>query len=498
MNALFSYVRSRVSRRFSLGSLGPNEARIGFDFFAACCALAVALAFESVFPRLAQERDGVDLVLLPLGFIGLNAVFGIYTSRKTATARVKSALLALSLAVVGSTGLLWFGTPSTIVLWALLASVPVVLARLLLGLPYSKHKDLKALVVKRHGPVLVVGGAGYIGSHTVELLLDKGLKVRVLDRLMYGAGPLAAFRGDPKFELIEGDVTDITKLTFAMRDVSAVIYLAGLVGDPACAVDAEVTRHANIISTRMAKDVAQSLGVHRFIFASSCSVYGVSEKEASEKDELKPVSLYAQTKIDSERELLYSVRDDFFVTVLRFATVFGHSRRPRFDLVGNFFTAQAMNDGLITVIGGNQWRPFVHVRDLARAILMVLEADRVLVQGQIFNVGDKRLNMTILQAAEVVRAVAGKYRDVGISVRPDEGDRRDYAVCFEKIRTQLGFEAETLMEDGIQEMVQHFLTGSYRDYREPVYSNVATTRKFVQEFYDPDAMAKLYGPLRVG
>ena len=267
---------------------------------------------------------------------------------------------------------------------------------------------------------------------------------------MYGDEPIREFLGNPRFEFLEGDATDIRKLTLAMRDASAVVHLAGLVGDPACAVDAEFTRHTNIVATRMAKDVAQGLGVHKFVFASSCSVYGVSEKEVNEHAALNPVSLYAQTKIDSERELLSASRDDFFVTILRFATVFGHSRRPRFDLVGNLFTAQAVTDGLVTVVGPHQWRPFVHVRDLARSIVTVLKADPVTVQNQIFNVGDARLNMTILQLAEVVRAIAGDVRPVDISVRDDAGDRRNYAVSFNKIRDVLGFKAETLMPEGIR------------------------------------------------
>ena len=251
---------------------------------------------------------------------------------------------------------------------------------------------------------------------------------------MYGQQSLAPFLGRRDFELIEGDATDITKLTLAMKGASAVVHLAGLVGDPACAVDEQFTRHTNIVATRMAKDVAQSMGVHRFVFASSCSVYGMSDKEVSETDALNPVSMYAQTKIDSENELLYSGRDDFFVTVLRFATVFGHSPRPRFDLVGNLFTAQAMTDGLITVIGPQQWRPFIHVRDLGRAIVKVLKANPALVQSQIFNVGDKRLNMTILQLAEAVQKVCSHGREVKISVSENVQDRRNYAVSFEKIQ----------------------------------------------------------------
>ena len=122
---------------------------------------------------------------------------------------------------------------------------------------------------------------------------------------MYGHDSLAPFVGHSNFELIEGDATDIARLSQALRNASAVIHLAGLVGDPACAVDPEFTRHTNIVATRMAKEVAQGLGIHRFIFASSCSVYGISDTEVREDDPLNPVSLYAQTKIDSEQELLY-------------------------------------------------------------------------------------------------------------------------------------------------------------------------------------------------
>jgi nucleoside-diphosphate-sugar epimerase len=304
------------------------------------------------------------------------------------------------------------------------------------------------------------------------------------------------FLGSPNFTLVEGDATDIAKLTEAMTGCSAVVHLAGLVGDPACDVDTSFTRHANIIATRMAKEVAQSLGVHRFVFASTCSVYGVTDREVSEGDALNPVSLYAQTKIDSERELLISVRDEFFVTVLRFATVFGHSRRPRFDLVANLFAAQAMTDGLITVTGPNQWRPFVHVRDLARAVILVLRARPATVQNQILNVGDRRLNLSILQLAQIAKEIAESAgRLVRISVRETPEDRRNYVVSFDKIRTILGFEAQTLMEPGLREMVEIFKSGGYGSYRDQIYSNLQVTQKALVDFQDPNEAARLYAPL---
>jgi nucleoside-diphosphate-sugar epimerase len=496
IESLFKLARLRLARGFSLASLGPNESRILFDFGVAAVAAFVAIAFDALFISRQWQAAYLADIALPLAFVLANTALGLYTTQKMAAARVKALLLLISVVLVGTVWLLLTRDPATAVLWAAVVAGPVISARILVGLPYSRHKGLKAVALANpHGPVLLIGGAGYIGSHAVDLLLAQGRKVRVLDRLMYGVDPLREFLNHPNFELIEGDVTDISKLTLAMSGASAVVHLAGLVGDPACAVDSEFTRQTNIVATRMAKDVAQSLGVRRFVFASSCSVYGITDKEVNELGDLNPVSLYAQTKIDSEHELLYSVRDEFFITILRFATVFGDSRRPRFDLVGNLFTAQAMTNGLITVIGPNQWRPFIHVRDLGRAIVAVLNARAEVVQGQVFNVGDKRLNMTILQLAEGVKAVCSKYRDVQISVRHDVDDRRNYAVSFEKIKNELGFEAQTLLEEGIDQIAQKFFNGTYKDYRLPVYSNVATTKQLLEDFYDPSEMSKLYAPL---
>jgi nucleoside-diphosphate-sugar epimerase len=435
---------------------------------------------------------------LPFLLLACNLAFGIYSRLRLASGRTKA--FALLLGVATTAAITWaLGGPSAqIVLWSLLTYPPLALTRLLLGLPYSRHQKLISVAVNHRGPVLVIGGAGYIGSHTVDLLLRRGYHVRVLDRLMYGGGSLRDFEGSPAFEFIEGDATNIAKLAQAMKGASAVVHLSGLVGDPACAVDPEFTRHANVIATRMAKEVAQSMGIQRFVFASSCSVYGVSDREVSEADSLNPVSLYAQTKIDSERELLSAARDNFSVSVLRFATVFGHSRRARFDLVGNLFTAHAMTDGLITVVGPDQWRPFIHVRDLARAIVAVIAADTALVQNQIFNVGDMRLNMTILDLAKKVQEVCGHYRSVEISIFDNPQDRRNYAVSFDKIRSMLGFEAETLLEPGIQEMAEKFRDGQYLHYRSPEYSNVAMTAKAVDAFQDPAQLSHLYAPLYVG
>ena len=183
------------------------------------------------------------------------------------------------------------------------------------------------------------------------------------------------------------------------------------------------------------------------------------------------------------------------MTVLRFATVFGHSRRPRFDLVANLFTAQAMMDRLITVVGPHQWRPFVHVRDLARALVLTLNAKPHVVQNQIFNVGDSGLNRTILQLAETVRDVTCRRHPVEISVRDNLEDRRNYVVSFDKIRTVLNFQAQTTIEAGIDEIARHFELGTYGHYLDEIYSNVAVTRKEAGRFLHSEEAGRLYTPL---
>jgi len=490
---MFNYIRSRIQRGYSLLAMGPNEARILYDLTVTAFSAGGSFFFCRLF--VDGERSIWQALIFPLGVVAGNTALGLYSRFRTASGRRKAVCLAISVGLVSFLEWSLLADAAFVLLSALLALPLLITARLLLNLPYTRHKGLVVKAARQRGPVLVIGGAGYIGTHVVEQLLADGQAVRVLDRLMYGRQPLTDFIGRRNFELIEGDATDITRLTYAMQGASAVVHLAGLVGDPACAVDPEYTRHANIIATRMAKDMASALGIYRFVFASSCSVYGCTDHEVDELAELHPVSLYAQTKIDSERELLSSMRDDFFVTVLRFATVFGHSRRPRFDLVANLFVAQAMVDGVITVSGPNQWRPFIHVSDLARAVVAVLKANPPIVQGQIFNVGDRRLNTTILALARRVQALAREIREVQIEVREDVSDRRNYAVCFEKIRSLLGFEARTSLDGGIRELIKAFQNGVYQDYKNELYNNAAMTKYSVDYFRDPIQAGHLYAPL---
>jgi nucleoside-diphosphate-sugar epimerase len=491
---LARYVRLRRARGWSLATLGPNEARVLFDGGACSVAFALAAALQGWFAGVTLASIPPAALVIP-AYLLAAAFAGVYGRLRLSTTRLK--LVAVAGALLVATVLaLAVAPPALVLTWLAIAAPTLLTARALVGIQYEHRPRVSAIIRSQHGPIVVIGGAGYIGTHLVDQLLKKGYRVRVLDRLMYGSEPLEPFVTHAKFEFVDGDATDISKLSLALQGASSVVHLAGLVGDPACAIDESFTRHTNIVATRMVKEVAQSLGISRFVFASSCSVYGVSDVEVKELDALNPVSLYAQTKIDSERELLHGVPDDFFVTVLRFATVFGHSYRPRFDLVANLFTAQAVADGRITVVGPDQWRPFVHVRDLARAIVMVLEADPVSVQSQIFNVGDSRLNLTIGQLGQLVQRIVSERRTVDLQVMDNPTDRRNYAVSFAKIQRELGFTAETSVEAGVRELVEHLVNGDYADYRNPLYSNLLTTKDALKTFYDPEQSSRLYAPLQ--
>ncbi len=471
---------------------GPNSSRIVYD---AAVPLAASM-FVFAFSTLALGVTPTAWIFAAPAFVLLfNWALGIYTRFRVGSGRMKTPVLtaatALSAAALWSLGV----EPASVVLWTALVWAPLVLPRIFLNFNTRVSSSFISSAVRGKGPVVVVGGGGYIGSHVLEQLLKEGFPVRLFDTFIYGKEALGDLLANPRLEIVEGDVTDIMKLTEAMSGASAVVHLAGLVGDPACAVDESFTRHTNVIATRMLKEVAISMGVPRFIFASSCSVYGASEEEVDETSVLNPVSLYALTKIDSEKELLSLIDETFCVTILRFATVFGDSRRPRFDLVANLFTAQAFNEGRITVTGESQWRPFIHVKDLARAVVMTLKANPGKVRGQIFNVGDSRLNKTIGQIAKEIQGVVGAERPVEISTNNNISDRRNYLVSFRKINRVLGYQASMTLEDGVREMLVRFREGAYHHYRDAIYSNLEMTRKALEDFRDPSHSARLYGPL---
>ena len=418
-------------------------------------------------------------VLVPTVTVVLLYAGRVYGARRGSLAEKGTVIAAAAIAeIIAWTALLFvfgeripaprFGTTAALVV------IPLVLiaARGTLVL-LSRGGVVPAMAPRRDHrtpihTVLIIGGAGYIGSVLARLLLNRGYRVRVLDSLIYGDRSLEALQGKRNFELQQGDARDLSALVAAAHGADAIVHLAAIVGDPACELDHDLTLEINLLATRSTKEVATALGVKRLVFASTCSVYGAAESVMDESSKAQPVSLYGRTKLLSEQLLLAPDPSGLCTTVLRFATIYGLSPRPRFDLVVNLFTAQAFTDGKITIHGGSQWRPLLHVRDAASAIVSALEAPVETVDHQIFNIGAEEENYTIAQVGEMVQRVVGAE-----VVRVDDAsDRRSYRVSFEKAGRMLDFRPTVTLEEGIRELAAALRSGAVKDYRLPAYSNV--------------------------
>ena len=319
--------------------------------------------------------------------------------------------------------------------------------------------------------VLVTGGAGYLGSTLVAELLGRGRQVRVLDSLAVGDGSsVLQYWGREGFEFVTGDVRDDATRLAALEDVAAVVHLAAIVGDPACARDPDAARAVNLDGTHaLLHDATQRAG--RFVFASTCSNYGKmvdADVYATEEWELRPVSLYAETKVAAELEVLAATSPGFAPTCLRFATVYGASPRMRFDLTVNEFTRDALLSGELVVYGEQFWRPYVHVRDAARAIATVLDAAPEAVSGEVFNVGDTAQNF---RKQDLVDVLVERLPDTRVEFVARTEDPRDYRVSFEKIRATLGYDVTRSVPQGIDEVLGLLRAGVLGDPFDATYRN---------------------------
>ena len=319
--------------------------------------------------------------------------------------------------------------------------------------------------------VLVTGGAGYVGSLLVEELLRRGHRVRVLDALVHGTvtSVLTAW-GNPSFEFMRGDVRDAHARAVALTDVDSVVHLAAIVGDPACAREPELARDVNLEATKKLVDDATRAGVERFVFASTCSNYGKRDNGslASEEDDLKPVSLYAETKVAAELDILSrNGAGPRVSTCLRFATVYGTSPRMRFDLTVNEFTRDVALGRELVVFGEQFWRPYVHVRDVADAVAMTLEAPPEAVAGQVFNIGGTHENYRKL---DIVNLLNDRFDEPSVRFVHKDEDPRDYRVSFEKVTDSIGFRLGRNVASGIDE-VASLVCMNVVDPDDPAYRN---------------------------
>jgi len=320
---------------------------------------------------------------------------------------------------------------------------------------------------------LVTGGAGYIGVLLVERLLQKGLRVRVFDKLIFGEGPLHELRKlhGHRLEVIQGDVRDFD--TGHLNGIDAVIHLGGLSNDPTAEFDPEATWAINVDGTVRIAEAARSAGVRRFSFASSAAVYGFHVDGIADEDyPTNPRSLYAESRVECDRILMNMADDNFFPVSLRQGTAMGASPRWRFDLAVNTFTRDAFRNKRLNVqAGGQAYRPFVHVRDTADAhYLAVTCPEENIAGGQIFNLVHE--NYQILDLAHRVRHILHDRVDLEIDVDYSESEPRSYRISGEKLKRVLGFVPTRTVADAVTEMYEILVSGRYNDFDNPYYYNM--------------------------
>jgi nucleoside-diphosphate-sugar epimerase len=303
--------------------------------------------------------------------------------------------------------------------------------------------------------VLVTGGAGYVGAVLVPKLLQHGYRVKVLDLYLYGDHVLDAVRDSPNLVQIKGDIRDRNLLESSLTGVEAVIHLACISNDPSFELDPALGRSINYEAFLTLVEVSKLCGVRRFIYASSSSVYGVKKEDNVTEDlPLEPLTDYSKYKALCEEVLLRERRPGFVTLILRPATVCGYSPRLRLDLSVNILTNHAINNKKITVFGGDQKRPNIHIEDVSDLYVQALEWPDEAIDGKTFNAGYE--NHEVIEIAEMVRGVVGEDVDI---IRTPTDDHRSYHISSEKIRQELGFVPRHTIEDAICDLKGAFQAG---------------------------------------
>ena len=322
--------------------------------------------------------------------------------------------------------------------------------------------------------IVVTGGAGYVGCILIPKLLAKGHYVKVLDLYLYGEDVLDAVKDHPQLEQIKGDIRDKVLLEKVIHGTDAVIHLACISNDPSFELDPQLGKSINYDAFITLVEVSKSCHIKRFIYASSASVYGIKEEENVTEDlPLEPLTDYSRYKALCEEVLLNQQSPSFTTVVIRPATICGYSPRLRLDLTVNILTNQAVNTGCITVFGGQQKRPNIHIEDITDLYVQLLELPDEMIAGKIFNVGYE--NHRVLEIAKMVRKVVGKEALEIITIPTN--DNRSYRISSEKIKRELGFEPELTIEEAIKDLCDAFNAGKIPNPMDDMrYYNIRTMK----------------------
>jgi len=322
--------------------------------------------------------------------------------------------------------------------------------------------------------VLVTGGAGYIGSVIVPMLLNNGYHVRVIDNLFYGGVSLLPFFDNKRFDFVKRDIRSCEAIASSVENMDAVVHLAAVVGDPASKRFPEATKEINYKASLSLIKHCLKQNVKRLIFISTCSNYGAIADDSQGADEevpLKPLSLYAETKVSVEKYLFQELgkNSPLAWTILRFATAHGLSPRMRFDLTVNEFTYILARGETLELYGEQFWRPYCHVRDFGKCIMTLLGSPKDKVHAEVFNVGKDSENY---QKKQIVEKIREYLPDSSIVTVPQIEDPRNYKVSFRKIRNTLGFVPDYEISDTIKSIISAWENGLIGNNGGIINSNV--------------------------
>tara|TARA_B100001013_G_C24576035_1_gene428613 strand:- start:167 stop:1150 length:984 start_codon:yes stop_codon:yes gene_type:complete len=319
--------------------------------------------------------------------------------------------------------------------------------------------------------VLITGGAGYVGSALSDELIRKNYNVTVLDLFIYGKN---VFKNSSKIQLINGDIRDQNLLRKIIPGHDAVIHLACISNDPSFELNPLLGKSINLDAFDPLVKISKDSGVKRFIYASSSSVYGIKDElNVHEEMDLKPLTDYSKFKANCEEICLKHNSKNFDVLVIRPATVCGYSMRQRFDLVVNILTNLGINKKKITVFGGEQLRPNIHIKDMIRAYVTTLEKESALINGKIFNVGYD--NQKVIELANIVK----KYINNDIEIiKTGTNDNRSYHISSDKIKKELGFKNMYNTADAVKDIKNAFKLNLFNDsLNNEIYFNVKMMKK---------------------